>query len=165
MRCGYELSSENFSVLPGFEWLLNWPKGHVGEIEASAVEDPACGDPPGCPRPHPAQLPPFRGSARAPHGAVSWAMMPAMSGAFHSSTASPPSMLRMTAPSHAIARPVAGTPKNSAASGRRRESCRKCGGRMRVLEVVSDLDAIARILHGARAPPAPHPPGQLLLLP
>jgi hypothetical protein len=30
--------------------------------------------------------------------------------------------------------------------------CRKCGGRMRVLEVVSDPDAIARILHGARAP-------------
>jgi hypothetical protein len=29
--------------------------------------------------------------------------------------------------------------------------CRKCGGRMRVLEVVSDPDAIARILHGARA--------------
>ena len=43
--------------------------------------------------------------------------------------------------------------------------CRKCGGRMRVLEVVSDPEAIARILHGARAPPAPHPPGQLLLLP
>ncbi len=43
--------------------------------------------------------------------------------------------------------------------------CRRCGGRMRVLEVVSDPDAIARILHGARAPPAPHPPGQLLLLP
>ncbi len=41
--------------------------------------------------------------------------------------------------------------------------CRKCGGRMRVLEVVSDADAIARILHGARAPPAPHPPGQVLL--
>jgi hypothetical protein len=43
--------------------------------------------------------------------------------------------------------------------------CRKCGGRMRVLEVVSDPDAIARILHGARAPPAPPPPGHLLLLP
>jgi hypothetical protein len=43
--------------------------------------------------------------------------------------------------------------------------CRKCGGRMRVLEVVSDPDAIARILHGARAPPAPPPPGQLMLLP
>jgi len=36
-------------------------------------------------------------------------------------------------------------------------------GRMRVLEVVSDADAIARILHGARAPPAPPPPGQVLL--
>ena len=35
---------------------------------------------------------------------------------------------------------------------------------MRVLEIVSDPDAIARILHGARAPPAP-PPAQLLLLP
>ncbi len=43
--------------------------------------------------------------------------------------------------------------------------CRKCGGRMRVLEIISDPDAIARILHGARAPPAPPPPGQLLLLP
>ena len=32
-------------------------------------------------------------------------------------------------------------------------------------EVVSDADAIARILHGARALPAPAPPGQLLLLP
>ena len=41
--------------------------------------------------------------------------------------------------------------------------CRKCGGRMRVLEVVSDADAIARILHGARAPPAPPPLGQVLL--
>ena len=41
--------------------------------------------------------------------------------------------------------------------------CRTCGGRMRVLEVVSDADAIARILHGARAPPAPPPPGQVLL--
>jgi len=28
--------------------------------------------------------------------------------------------------------------------------CRKCGGRMRVLEVVDDYDDIARILHGAR---------------
>ena len=38
--------------------------------------------------------------------------------------------------------------------------CRKCGGRMRVLD-------IARILHGARAPPRPrpHPPGQVLLFP
>jgi hypothetical protein len=38
-------------------------------------------------------------------------------------------------------------------------------GRMRVLEVVSDPDAIARLLHRARAPPALPPPGQLLLLP
>jgi len=36
---------------------------------------------------------------------------------------------------------------------------------MRVLEVASDADAIARILHRTRAPPAPPPPGQLLLLP
>jgi hypothetical protein len=43
--------------------------------------------------------------------------------------------------------------------------CRKCGGRMRVLEVVSDADAIARILHGARAPPPPPPLGQVLLFP
>ena len=41
--------------------------------------------------------------------------------------------------------------------------CRTCGGRMRVLGVVSDANAIARILHGARAPPAPPPPGQVLL--
>jgi hypothetical protein len=33
--------------------------------------------------------------------------------------------------------------------------CRKCGGRMRVLEVVSDPDDIARVLHGALAPPRP----------
>ena len=25
------------SVLPGFEWPLNWPKGHVRQLEASAV--------------------------------------------------------------------------------------------------------------------------------
>src|SRR5690606_6752685 len=42
--------------------------------------------------------------------------------------------------------------------------CRKCGGRMRILEVVDTPDAIARVLHGARAPPRPPPPGQLLLL-
>ena len=44
--------------------------------------------------------------------------------------------------------------------------CRKCGGRMRVLEVVSDLDDIVRVLHGARAPPRPPrpaPPGQVPL--
>jgi len=46
--------------------------------------------------------------------------------------------------------------------------CRKCGGRMRIFDVVTDPGHIARILHGARAPPRPpraHPPGQLLLLP
>ena len=46
--------------------------------------------------------------------------------------------------------------------------CRKCGGRMHILDVVTDPDDITRILHGARAPPRPprpHPPGQLLLLP
>lgn len=42
--------------------------------------------------------------------------------------------------------------------------CRKCGGRMRILEVVDTPDAVARVLHGARAPPRPPPPGQLLLL-
>ena len=41
--------------------------------------------------------------------------------------------------------------------------CRKCGGRMRVLEVVDDPDHIARIIHGARAPPRLHPPAQVLL--
>ncbi len=39
--------------------------------------------------------------------------------------------------------------------------CRKCGGRMRVLEVVDTDDDIARVLHGARAPPRPFPPGQV----
>jgi len=43
--------------------------------------------------------------------------------------------------------------------------CRKCGGRMRVLEVVETDDDIARVLHGATAPPRPHPPGQALLFP
>jgi len=46
--------------------------------------------------------------------------------------------------------------------------CRKCGGRMRILDVVRDPDDIARLLHGARAPPRPprpHPSGQALLFP
>lgn len=46
--------------------------------------------------------------------------------------------------------------------------CRKCGGRMRILDVVRDPDEIARILLRARAPPRPprhHPPGQILLFP
>ena len=42
--------------------------------------------------------------------------------------------------------------------------CQKCGGRMRILEVVDTPDAVARVLHDARAPPRPPPPGQLLLL-
>jgi hypothetical protein len=41
--------------------------------------------------------------------------------------------------------------------------CSKCGGRMKVLEVVTDPNAIARLLYGARAPPRPCPPGQLEL--
>jgi len=39
--------------------------------------------------------------------------------------------------------------------------CSKCGGRMKILEVVTDPAAIAALLHGARAPPRPCPPGQL----
>ena len=39
--------------------------------------------------------------------------------------------------------------------------CSKCGGRMKILEVVTDPGAIAELLHGARAPPRPCPPGQL----
>ena len=42
--------------------------------------------------------------------------------------------------------------------------CRKCGGRMRI--VVTAPADIARILHGARAPPRPRPPpGQVLMFP
>ena len=33
-----------------------------------------------------------------------------------------------------------------------------------VAEVVDTLDAVARVLYGARAPPRPPPPGQLMLL-
>ena len=53
-------------------------------------------------------------------------------------------------------------------AGPRARACRKCGGRMRILDVVRDPDDIACILHGARAPPRPsqhHPPGQILLFP
>ena len=39
--------------------------------------------------------------------------------------------------------------------------CSKCGGKMRILEVVTDPAAIAELLYGARAPPRPCPPGQL----
>jgi hypothetical protein len=41
--------------------------------------------------------------------------------------------------------------------------CSKCGGRMKVLEIVTEPHAIARLLHGARAPPRPCPRGQLPL--
>jgi len=41
--------------------------------------------------------------------------------------------------------------------------CSKCGGKMRILEVVTDPEVIAELLHGARAPPRPCPPGQLRL--
>ena len=39
--------------------------------------------------------------------------------------------------------------------------CSKCGGRMKIVEVVTDPAAIAKLLHGARAPPRACPPGQL----
>jgi len=38
--------------------------------------------------------------------------------------------------------------------------CGRCGGPMRVVRAVTDPDAIATHLHGARAPPRPAPPGQ-----
>jgi hypothetical protein len=40
-----------------------------------------------------------------------------------------------------------------------------CGGRLKIVDVVLDPDAIALHLHGARAPPRPAPAGQLSLLP
>lgn len=44
--------------------------------------------------------------------------------------------------------------------------CRKCGGRMRILAVVTDSDNIARARHGARAPPrSPRTTSQILLYP
>ena len=42
---------------------------------------------------------------------------------------------------------------------------RGCGGRLEIVRVVRELDEIASVLHGARAPPRPAPPGQLALLP
>jgi hypothetical protein len=44
--------------------------------------------------------------------------------------------------------------------------CRTCGGRMRVVKAVTDVDEIAAALHQARAPPRPKPspPGQLTLI-
>jgi hypothetical protein len=41
--------------------------------------------------------------------------------------------------------------------------CSRCGGPMRIVRAVTDPDAIAAELHGARAPPWPPPPGQLKL--
>jgi hypothetical protein len=41
--------------------------------------------------------------------------------------------------------------------------CSKCGGKMKILQVVTEPEAIAEFLHGARAPPRPCPPGQLEL--
>ena len=41
----------------------------------------------------------------------------------------------------------------------------RCGGRLRITEVIRDPDTIALHLHGARAPPRTPPPGQLALLP
>ncbi len=43
-------------------------------------------------------------------------------------------------------------------------TCLKCGGRMKVLEVVSGADALARVLHGARAPPRESPRGQVKMV-
>ena len=44
------------------------------------------------------------------------------------------------------------------------ETCSRCGGHLRITAAVMDPDAIAAALRGARAPPAPSPPGQLPLL-
>jgi hypothetical protein len=41
--------------------------------------------------------------------------------------------------------------------------CSRCGGPMRIVRAVTEPDAIAAELHGARAPPQPSPPGQLKL--
>ncbi|MBM3290392.1 MAG: hypothetical protein FJY92_09595 [Candidatus Hydrogenedentes bacterium] len=40
------------------------------------------------------------------------------------------------------------------------EQCQRCGGPMRVVAAVTDVDEIAAHLQGARAPPVPSPPGQ-----
>jgi hypothetical protein len=39
--------------------------------------------------------------------------------------------------------------------------CSRCGGPMRIVRAVTNPDAIAAELHGARAPPRPPPPGQM----
>jgi hypothetical protein len=41
--------------------------------------------------------------------------------------------------------------------------CERCGGRMKVVEAVTDVDRIEELLQGARPPPVPSPPGQLRL--
>jgi hypothetical protein len=41
--------------------------------------------------------------------------------------------------------------------------CSRCGGPMRIVRAVTEPDAIAAELHGARAPPRPPPPGQMQL--
>jgi hypothetical protein len=41
--------------------------------------------------------------------------------------------------------------------------CSRCGGPMRIVRAVTDPDAIVAELHGARAPPRPSPPGQMML--
>src|SRR5690606_19969833 len=38
--------------------------------------------------------------------------------------------------------------------------CQRCQGPMRILQAVTHPDEIARLLHRARAPPRPSPPGQ-----
>ncbi|MBC8069843.1 MAG: hypothetical protein IAG13_16010 [Deltaproteobacteria bacterium] len=43
--------------------------------------------------------------------------------------------------------------------------CRRCGGPMRVVAAVTGTVEIDALLHGARGPPLPSPPGQLALLP
>jgi hypothetical protein len=43
----------------------------------------------------------------------------------------------------------------------RRPQVRKCQGPVRVLRAVTDPDDMAELLHGARLPPLPSPPGQL----
>ena len=41
--------------------------------------------------------------------------------------------------------------------------CSRCGGPMKVRRAVTDPSRIAAMLHGARPPPQPPPPGQLAL--
>ena len=43
------------------------------------------------------------------------------------------------------------------------ERCPNCPGSLKPIEAVTDPDKIAMLLHGARPPPRPPPPGQLML--